>query len=195
MLNELYQVSQSLKRVDIDLPSRDSRIRPMGKTKELLIIRLNDDAESSDVEFVSGEVAANFYRVLHGSEGSSFPGFNIPIPLRDLTQVSTDLKPILQRLCDLREKKDSSTQQIHGAFTELAELSHPRQFTPNQCKQFKRSVVELVQELRGRFCKAEPELDNFKRLLDIVGGYRTQLGSVQPKLNGHPTLYSEDSRS
>ena len=169
MLNELYQVSQNLERVGIDSPSRDSRISPMGKNRELLIVRLNTAAEPSDVEFVSGAVAAHLFRVEHGSAGSSFPGFNLPTPLLDLIQAYIDLKPILQRLCKLQKKGDSSTQQIYGALTELARLSHPRQFTPSQCKQFKRSAVELVQELRGRFCRAEPELENFKRLLYVVG--------------------------
>ncbi len=169
MLNELYQVSQSLERVGINFPSRDSRISPMGKNRELLIVRLNDDAELSDMEFVSGAVAANLYRVEHGSAGSSFPGFNLPTPLRDLTQVSTDLKPVLQRLSDLWKKKDSSTEQIHDAMKELAQLSCGYPFTGSQCKQFKRSVIELVQELQGTFCKAGPELTSFKRLLDVVG--------------------------
>ena len=119
MLNELYQVSQSLEHVGIDFPSRDSRISPMGKNRELLIVRLNAAAEPSDGEFVLGAVAANLYRVEHGSAGSSFPGFNLPAPLLDLAQVSIDLKSILQRLCAL-SKTDAFTEQIHGAFTELA---------------------------------------------------------------------------
>ena len=169
MLNELYQVSQSLERVGIDFPSRDSRISPMGKNRALLIVRVNDDAEPSEVEFVSGAVAANLYRVEHGSAGSSFPGFNLPTPLRDLTQVPTDLKPILQRLSDLWKKENASTEQIHDAMRELAQLSWGCPFTDSQCKQFKRSVIELVQELQGTFCKAGPELTSFKRLLGVVG--------------------------
>ena len=169
MLNELYQVSQALDRVGIDPPKPHPRISPMGKNSELLIVRMNEESKPSDIEFVPGTVAARLFRVEHGSAGSSFPGFNIPTPLLDLTQASTDLKPVLQRLCDLLKKKDSSTNQIHGTVAGLAGLSQPRQFTPNQSKQFSRSVVDLVQELQGKFCKAKPELANFKRLLDIVG--------------------------
>lgn len=169
MLNELFQVSQSLERVGIDSPSRDSRISPMGKNRELLIVRLDAASEPSDVEFVSGEVAAKLFRVEHGSAGSSFPGFNLPKPLLVFAQPSIELKPILYRLCELQGESESSTEEIYGGFTELAKFSHPRRFTPSQCKQFKRSVVELVQELRVMFNMAEPELDNVKRLLDIVG--------------------------
>ena len=169
MLNELHQISQALERVGIAPPKRHPRISPMRRTSELLIIRMSEESKPSDVEFVPGTVAAQLFRVEHGSAGSSFPGFNIPTPLLDLTQASTDLKPVLQRLCDLLKKKDSSTNQIHGTVIELAALSQPRQFTPNQSRQFSRSVVDLVQELQGKFCKAEPELASFKRLLDIVG--------------------------
>ena len=169
MLNELYQVSQSLERVGINFPSRDSRISPMGKNRELLIVRLNDDAELSDMGVRFRSSGSQSLSVEHGSAGSSFPGFNLPTPLRDLTQVSTDLKPVLQRLSDLWKKKDSSTEQIHDAMKELAQLSCGYPFTGSQCKQFKRSVIELVQELQGTFCKAGPELTSFKRLLDVVG--------------------------
>ncbi len=171
MLNELYQVSQAFKRVGIVPESRHQRherIKPMGKNRDLLIVRLDDDAEPSNVEFVSGKVAGGLFRVEHGSAGSSFPGFNLPTPLLDLTQASIDLKPILQRLCELRGKKDSSTQ-IHGTFTELAGLSRPRKFTDRQRRDFRRSVGDLVEELRGKFAYAEPDLINFRRLIDVVG--------------------------
>ena len=107
MLNELYQVSQAMKRLDIDSPSRHQRIKPMGRNRELLIVRLNDDAEPSEVEFVSGAVAADLYRVEHGSTGSSFPGFNLPTPFLDLAQTSTDeLTSVLEQLCALRKKSN-----------------------------------------------------------------------------------------
>ena len=122
MLNELYQVSQELGARRHRFPIARFAHQPMGKNRELLIVRLNAAAEPSDVEFVSGAVAAHLFRVEHGSAGSSFPGFNLPTPLLDLTQAYIDLKPILQRLCELQKKKDSSTQQIYGAFTELAKF-------------------------------------------------------------------------
>ena len=61
MLNELYQVSQAMERVGITPPPRHPRISPMGKNRELLVLRLNDKAEPADVEFVSGEVGAVFF--------------------------------------------------------------------------------------------------------------------------------------
>lgn len=173
MLNELYLVSQAMERVRIVPPSRHPRIKPMGKNRELLIVRLNDDAKPSEVEFVPGDTAARLFRVEHGSSGSSFPGLNIPTPLRRLDPTSARLSRVLERLCGLWKDRNPPTGQIHSALTEMVEISQPRPFTTLQCKQFRRSVVDLVHELQGKFCMATPGLSNFTRLLDLAG--RTEL--------------------
>ncbi len=171
MLNELYQVSQAMERVGITPPPRHPRISPMGKNRELLVLRLNDKAEPADVEFVSGEVGGGLFRVEHGSSGCSFPGFNIPTPLLDLTQTYTDeVTSVLEQLFFvLRQKSNPPTEQIHHILTELAGLSKPRKLTDMQRSQFRRSVVDLVEELGDKFANTEPELANFKRILNIVG--------------------------
>ena len=170
MLNELYQVSQAMERVGITGPRRHPRITPMGKNRELLLVRLNDDAEPSEVELIPGDMAGGLFRIKHGSSGSSFPGFNIPTPLLDPTCSPIDaLNPLLERLCDLWQEKSPPTMQINHAMTEMALLSQPRTFTHRQVRQFKLSMVDLVGELQDIYGAAHPpELTNFTRLVDLV---------------------------
>jgi len=184
MLNELRQVSQALERVGIDPPQQHDRIKPMGKKRrKLLIVRLNDNAEPSDVEFVSEAVAGGLYRVEHGSAGSSFPGFNLPTPLLDLTQTSTcELKPVLEELCLSSKSSDTPGEQVHRILAELARLSQPRKFTGKQHGDFRRSVTDLVEELREEFANSGPELTNFKRLIDVVGGTELSLDRFSQNL-------------
>ena len=65
-------------------------------------------------------------------------------------------------------------------------MAQPRQFTINQCKRFKRSVVDLARKLQGKFGEAEPKLTNFKKLLDVVG--HIELGLEQFSENLTNTL-------
>ena len=177
MLNELYQVSQAMEQVGIVYQKRHPRITPMGKNRKLLIVRLDDLAEPYEVEFIPGHKAGRLFRVKHGSEGSSFPGFNIPTPLLQGAQsCAGTLASVLERLCDLWEKENPPTQEITQAITEMAPLTQPRGFTPAQSSAFKRSMVDLVQELQGILGAQAPGLTNFTRLVDMVA-------SVQPSLD------------
>ena len=183
MLNELHQVSQALDRVGIDHPSRHPRINPMGKNRALLIVRLNQKAKPSKVEFVSKTVAATLFRVEHGSAGSSFPGFNIPTPLLDLKKSSAKkLEPVIKELCALQKKSDSPSSQIRTFVTKLVERSSFHQFTDSQNKQFKRSMIDLVEELQDKFSDTEPKLINFKDLLEIIKKFKPDLNQFSQNL-------------
>ncbi|MEW6160808.1 MAG: hypothetical protein AB1813_25550, partial [Verrucomicrobiota bacterium] len=78
-------------------------------------------------------------------------------------------------MCTLWKKANSPTTQILDCIQNLAKASEPRQFTPAQCKQFERSVVNLVGELQPLFLQAPAELTNFVRLLQVVGQAKTTL--------------------
>src|SRR5438445_13302384 len=84
MLNELAQVVVALDRLGTPAGSRHPRINPMGKNRELLIVCLSDRATPASFTVVPGETSATLFRVEHGSAGSSFPGFNLPTPVRTL---------------------------------------------------------------------------------------------------------------
>ena len=183
MLNELYQVSQSLERVGITPRQRHQNIQPMAKNRELLVVCLNENAEPSNVEFVSGEVAGGLFRVNHPSPGTSFPGFNIPAPLLDLSvALADDLRPFLEQLCHLWKKQTPPTEQIHRTVAHLHGLCKAREFTDRQNQDFVRSNVTLVSGLRGKFAHAGPELTNFKRLLNVVEQAELDLKSFSERL-------------
>jgi len=180
MLNELSQVVSALERVGIVTASRHPRINPMGKNRELLVVRLDDEGEPSDVAFIPGEKATTLFRIEHGSAGSSFPGFNLPAPLLNLANMPAgELKTALEQLCALWKKRNSPTGQILDIVKTLAKSSQPRRFTLAQCKQFERSVVDLVQELQPIFAQLPPELTNLTRLSHIV----TQAKLVLPQFS------------
>lgn len=169
MLNELSQVARALERAGVVTASRHPRINPMGKNRELLVVRLDDEGKPSDAEFIAGSKAATLFRVEHSSSGSSFPGFNLPAPLLILPEVlEADLKLVVDQLCVLSKKANSPTDLIFDLIRKLATSSQPRQFTSKQCKQFERSVVDVVLELESLFTGAPDELTNFVRLLQLV---------------------------
>lgn len=169
MLNELSQVVTALERVGIVTGSRHPRMNPMGKNRELLVIRVDMTGKPTEGEFFAGDKAAALFRVEHGAAGSSFPGFNLPTPLLSLNlKPVAELRPTLEKLCALRKKPSSAPGEILEAVRQLAKSSRPRPYTPSQCKQFERSVVDLVQELQTLFASPHPELTNFKRLLEVV---------------------------
>lgn len=184
MLNELSQVVAALERVGVVTTSRHPRINPMGKNRELLVVRLDEKALVAEVEYVSGENAALLLRVEHGSAGSSFPGFNLPTPFLTLDPGRRgQLTPVVERLGALWKKQNPPRDQLVICIQELAGSSQPREFTPNQCKQFERSVIDLVQELRPIFAQAPAELVNFARLLDVVDSAKIAL----PQFTQHLT--------
>ncbi len=141
----------------------------MGKNRELLVVRLDDKGKPFDVEFIVGDKAATLFRVEHGSAGSSFPGFNLPTPLLNLMLTPPGrLKSGLEQLSAIRRKSSSPTSQILDSIKKLVKSAKSREFTARQCRQFERSVVDLVQELQPLFTQAPADLANFTCLLKVV---------------------------
>ena len=169
MLNELSQVVDSLERIGTAPRSRHPRINPMGKNKDLLVISVAKDGSPRLIEVLPGERAATLFRVEHGSAGSSFPGFNLPTPLRRLDEVPTEqLTPIVEKLLALAKNKNTPNAVLAECVGDLFKLSAPRALTASQEKQFQRSCSELVMELRERLSSATEPLKNFLTLLAIV---------------------------
>src|SRR2546426_5913669 len=162
MLNELSQVVDSLERLGTPTQSRHQRINPMGKNKDLLVVCLGKDGSPRLIEVLAGEKAATLFRVAHGSEGSSFPGFNLLTPLRRLDEVPTEkLTPAVENILALAKNKNSPSTALANCIGELFKLSAPRALTARQEKQFLRSCSELVVELRGKLASAHAPLKNF----------------------------------
>ena len=155
----------------------------MGKNKDLLVVCLAPDGTPSRVEILAGGVAANLFRVEHGSAGSSFPGFNVPTPLRSLDEApKEELLPAIEHLLALNKKKDASAHDLSVALTSLFGLSKPRSFTPSQKNQFERSCSELVGELRQKLTDAPAGLANLVTLLALIVEKKPTLGSFTGSL-------------
>lgn len=169
MLNELSQVADSLERLGTVAPSRHPRINPMGKNRDLLVVSLDVAGDPSRIEVLPGETAANLFRVEHGSAGSSFPGFNIPTPLRRLDDASADeLKPAVEKLLALGKNKNSIAAEIKESIHALFTLSKAQTFSPSQEKQFQRSCSELVSELAELLPRELVGLKNFTTLVETL---------------------------
>lgn len=168
MLNELSQVVDSLGRLGMVAPSRHPRINPMGKNRDLLVVCLDDEGAPSRVEVVPGEVAATLFRVEHGSAGSSFPGFNIPTPMRRLNEAPVaELIAAVEKLVALAKNKNSNPAELE-AIRVLFKLSKPQSISKSQEKQFQRSCSELVGELNDMLPSDLTELKNLKTLIETV---------------------------
>ncbi len=138
----------------------------MGKNRDLLVVSLDGAGNPSRIEVLPGETAANLFRVEHGSAGSSFPGFNIPTPLRRLDEASADeVKPAVEKLLALGKNKNSGAAEIKESIRCLFALSKAQTFSPSKEKQFQRSCSELVSELAGLLPSELASLKNFTVLV------------------------------
>lgn len=183
MLNELSQVVEALERAGVSTQSRHPRITPMGKNKDLLVVGLAPDGKPQRVEVMKGAMAASLFRVEHGAAGSSFPGFNLPAPLRCLNHTAAnELVPTVERLLALNRKKDGSVRDLWSAVAALFKVSEPRQFTDSQKKQFARSCGELVEDVRRNMAGAGTGLTNFVRLLDLIAERKPTLDAFAGSL-------------
>jgi hypothetical protein len=185
MLNELSQVADSLERLGTVAPSRHPRINPMGKNRDLLVVSLNDAGTPSRIEVLPGETAANLFRVEHGSAGSSFPGFNLPTPLRRLDEASADaLKLAVEELLALGKNKNSSPAETKESIRALFTLSKAQTFSPSQENQFQRSCAELVSELAESLPRELAGLKNFTTLVETLVKSKPTLPSFAESLAG-----------
>lgn len=185
MLNELSQVADSLERLGTVVKPRHPRINPMGKNRDLLVVSLDDAGNPSHIEVLPGESAASLFRVEHGSAGSSFPGFNIPTPLRRLDEASPDeIKAAIGKLLAMGKNKNSSTGEIKDSIHALFTLSKAQTFSPSQEKQFQRSCSELVSELAESLPRELIGLKNFTTLVETLVKSKSTLPSFAGSLAG-----------
>jgi hypothetical protein len=141
----------------------------MGKNRDLLVVSLDDAGNASRIEVLPGETAANLFRVEHGSAGSSFPGFNIPTPLRRLDEASADaLKPAVEKLLALGKNKNSSAAEIKESIRALFTLSKAQTSSARQQQQFQWSCCELVSELAELLPRELAGLKNFTTLVETL---------------------------
>ena len=169
MLNELSQVVDAIERLGLNPQSRHGRISPMAKNTDLLIVFLARDGAPKRIETLAGKDAASLFRVEHGSAGSSFPGFNLPTPLRYLDKIPIEeLTSAIKHLLDLSKNKSTANMELAESIRNLFKLSRAHEFTTSQKTQFDRSCSELVLELQVKLTRAPAELQNFLDLLSIV---------------------------
>ena len=151
MLNELAQVVAALDRLGTPTGSRHPRINTMGKNSELLIVCLADGGTPASFTVVPGEISAKLFRVEHGAAGSSFPGFNLPTPLRTLQSADAQqLKSAISALLIERKRTKGSVTNLVNATTEVFKLSAPRNFSSKQEGQFNRSHESVAASFWAR---------------------------------------------
>jgi len=157
----------------------------MGKNRDLIVVLLGGSGNPLRLEVLSGEIAANLFRIEHGSAGSSFPGFNIPSPLRWLDDaLVTELRPAVEKLLALGKNKNSSAAEIAQAVLVLFRLSKPAVFSASQEKQFYRSCSELTSELNEWLPREMAELKNFTTLVETVAKSKPTLPAFAESLTG-----------
>jgi len=183
MLNELSQVVDAIEQLGVTAQSRHPRINPMGKNKDLLVVCVAKNGTPRHIEVLDGKKSATLFRVEHGSAGSSFPGLNLPTPLRRLDIVSAEkLKPVVESLLALAKNKNTTNAVLAEAIAQLFDLSSPRAFSASQENQFQRSCGELVAELRETLSSAPTTLKNFLSLLAVIGDVKPMLPSFTNSL-------------
>ncbi len=183
MLNELSQVVDAMDRQGIKRLERHVRITPMGKNKYLLVVSVTENGTPDRVEVWPGQEAQHLFRVEHGAAGSSFPGFNLPTPLRRLDgKPANTIRPRIESLLALAKKKAPTTAEISDRLADLFRNSDPRPFTEAQKTSFERSCGELVTEFKKKLSPTRIGLENFCRLLDSFASTPPTLGMFAEKL-------------
>lgn len=172
MLNELHQVVTALDRRGVQIIMPHSAVEPMGKS-ELLLIELDSHANPQRLKLLPREVAGTLLRIAHGSEGSSFPGFNLPLPLRLLPKTTDAAK--LKRLVEAQRCRDAAALPLAEAIADVFPETSVAVFSESQTARFRRSAQELVGWLKADFAGAGPELENFLKLLDVVAQAKLEL--------------------
>ena len=169
MLNELSQVVAALDAVGITGVSRHQNIQPMGKNADVLVVSVGADGRPHSVEVAPAEIGQHLLKFAPANNGPGFPGFNLPTPLRTLSDAPTEEStPAIEGLLALTKSKSAPTAALAEAVLRLFALSAPRAFTESQANQFQRSCGDLVTQLHEKLSTAPPELANFTKLLDIV---------------------------
>jgi len=186
MLNELYQASHALEARNqaeralgnpgVPLIELHSALEPLGKST-LLLVKLDDAARPASIEMWASEEAGKLLRVKHGSQGSYFPGLNLPLPLRTLAPIADNAK--LTRLVEALKSRNSLAPEIAAAVADLFPESAPSRFETREIAAFRRSTHDLVAWVSSDLASApEPfagRLGNFKRLLDVVAAGKVEL--------------------
>jgi len=185
MLNELYQVVTALERRGTSIAARHPSVDPMGKNADLLLVSLSLQAKPMSFSVIRGEQAGTFLRVKHGSEGSSFPGFNVPLPLRQLPELpNAGCVQKLEALVGLLRDRKSAAAAIACAARNMFPCTLAIDFTQRQADQFRRSVIELAGWLADDFStkQTDERLVNFRRLLDCTVKAKLDLNSFTDAL-------------
>ena len=132
MLNELYQVVTALEEKGVSFSLPHPSLEPM-KNVALMVVRLASGGKPAQLEMLKGDEAERIFRIKHASSGSSFPGINIPLPLRDLTGAPfAESSQGLETLIRLLSQKSASAGTIGDAARALYSLGKPTQFKQRQ---------------------------------------------------------------
>jgi len=166
MLNELSQVVAALDRAGVSFGTPHPALVKMGKDSAIQI-SLDATGEVARVSFIPGELAKHLSRIRHSSEGSAFPGFNLPTPWRTFNESwSTDAKDAVTALADLIKKKSSNAQDILLSLQTVLPFTNLRQFDDRKAAQFEKSVRQLVGWLLQDLANAPEEFQSFVELLN-----------------------------
>lgn len=172
MLNEIFQVAEALKNLGVASKEAHPSMKPMGKSP-LLVVRLNNCGRIASIDILPAEHGDALKRIEHGSAGTSFPGFNLPSPVLDLSDVSSEK---LKQFTEIQKDRKVDGKQRLDALRDLASLAKQRSFTEEQERQFNRIFHEFVPLIASDF--TEP-LDGVEAFVELLGILRNHPPTLQ----------------
>jgi hypothetical protein len=159
MLNELYLAATALERCGVKPIELHPHLEPMGKNARVLHVLLGADGQPKRFAILSTKVAGTLMRIPGGSDGSSFPGFNLPKPL--LCFRKTPVEKIKRRIKAL-QRRPPSILWIKRFTQKLLARSTPCEFKGL------RSISKIVGWLEADLQSAGDELTNLKLLVEAA---------------------------
>lgn len=169
MLNELAQMATALSKAGVTVESRHRSIQPLGKNKPTLIVALNHTGVPVRVHWIDAETSATLFKINHESAGTSFPGFNLDLPvgvlpLHECGRASGQTTILIREL----SAKKLDSKAVRATIGQLRSHFIARTPTPAESRQFERSTGEHVVKLRELFAQTTGDGASFMTLLDLL---------------------------
>ncbi len=164
MINELYQLSQSLKNCEVSADKIHSWIQPAKKGTGLRLI-LDQTAQVKKVEYLNKEDVASLWNIKQ-SNHKMFPVINLKTPLWEVKEQSD-----VEQLLEFRKKKRSVAESIE----QVSNIIQKSDFCFTKTQDVLNKIYKLPQESLTELIEEEAqEFGAFRQLVEICAHFNDE---------------------
>ena len=160
MLNELYVLAKSLEKCGLNPPTYHPSLKRNAK-KDGFVLGIEDDGSVGFVEFCEAQKMGEVWRIESGSNGISFPGFNLASPI---WKPMDNVAEIVQKLLKLPKNHIQERLELLGTICQHSVLA----YSDSQKKQLQSNLREFPARLWQIFSDSIPGYEAFSDLLSCL---------------------------